>query len=504
MMSRGSWVLEADREQQHSNGNNNNMNKDELSSLCGFKPMFEVNNEEWYMTSNNINQNHMMFSPNFADTDNILLHSLDPSSSILTNLHSSQVQHFLPPKPTFSSLLNTNPLEHGFDHNNYEVGFLEPQASNSNNTSNNNNQLSTLSSYLSLDPHLETMCMNMIPQVPQSSVGFDGFHNFQESSRNAMVLNRSNSNILKPLETLPQSGSAVQPTLFQKRAALWNKNLTDKKSNLSKCEVLQEVNCDKKRKMSNREDHAEGGSFDGSGEGLNNYDSDNEITESIENNKMVEENGKSCGNSSNANSNISGLDQKGKKKKNGMPAKNLMAERRRRKKLNDRLYMLRSLVPNISKMDRSSILGDAVEYLKELLKRINDLHNELESTPCGSSLTTASSFPHLSPTLPILHNRIKEQLCPTPNAQPPRVEVRVREGRVINIHMFCVRKPGLLLSTMKTLDNLGLDIQQGVISYFNGFAMDIFRAEQCMEDQDIHPEQIKAALLDSAGFHNMT
>lgn len=43
--------------------------------------------------------------------------------------------------------------------------------------------------------------------------------------------------------------------------------------------------------------------------------------------------------------------------------------------------------------------------------------------------------------------------------------------------MFCARKPGLLLSTMRAMDNLGLDIQQAVISCFNGFAMDIFRAE---------------------------
>lgn len=43
--------------------------------------------------------------------------------------------------------------------------------------------------------------------------------------------------------------------------------------------------------------------------------------------------------------------------------------------------------------------------------------------------------------------------------------------------MFCARRPGLLLSTMMALDNLGLDIQQAVISCFNGFAMDIFRAE---------------------------
>lgn len=47
----------------------------------------------------------------------------------------------------------------------------------------------------------------------------------------------------------------------------------------------------------------------------------------------------------------------------------------------------------------------------------------------------------------------------------------------MNIHMFCGRRPGLLLSTMRAVDNLGLDIQQAVISCFNGFAMDIFRAE---------------------------
>lgn len=55
--------------------------------------------------------------------------------------------------------------------------------------------------------------------------------------------------------------------------------------------------------------------------------------------------------------------------------------------------------------------------------------------------------------------------------------MRLREGRAVNIHMFCSRRPGLLLSTMRALDNLGLDIQQAVISCFNGFALDIFRAE---------------------------
>lgn len=78
-------------------------------------------------------------------------------------------------------------------------------------------------------------------------------------------------------------------------------------------------------------------------------------------------------------------------------------------------------------MDRASILGDAIEYLKELLQRINNLHNELESTPPGSSLTPTTSFHPLTPTPPTLPCRIKEELCPSslssPNGQPARVRL---------------------------------------------------------------------------------
>ncbi|XP_027341659.1 transcription factor EGL1-like [Abrus precatorius] len=51
----------------------------------------------------------------------------------------------------------------------------------------------------------------------------------------------------------------------------------------------------------------------------------------------------------------------------------VLSERRRRAKLNERFLTLRSMVPSISKDDKVSILDDAIEYLKKLEKRIEEL-----------------------------------------------------------------------------------------------------------------------------------
>ncbi|CAM8942977.1 unnamed protein product [Rhodiola kirilowii] len=180
---------------------------------------------------------------------------------------------------------------------------------------------------------------------------------------------------------------------------------------------------------------------------------------------------------------------KASKKVQGQPSKNLMAERRRRKRLNDRLSMLRSIVPKISKMDRTSIVGDTIDYMKELLERIQRLQEELDLEPShDEAAQLVDLFKDLKPNEVQIRNT-------------PKFEVKRRNMKDMRVEIRCSGKPGLLLSTVNTMETLGLEIEQCVISCFNEFEMHA----SCSEDMDRQRnerdcDEIKDALFRNAGY----
>ncbi|XP_010523833.1 PREDICTED: transcription factor MYC3-like [Tarenaya hassleriana] len=60
------------------------------------------------------------------------------------------------------------------------------------------------------------------------------------------------------------------------------------------------------------------------------------------------------------------------------PLNHIEAERQRREKLNHRFYALRSVVPRVSRMDKASLLSDAVSYINELKRKIDELESKLK------------------------------------------------------------------------------------------------------------------------------
>ncbi|CAI9755347.1 unnamed protein product [Fraxinus pennsylvanica] len=72
--------------------------------------------------------------------------------------------------------------------------------------------------------------------------------------------------------------------------------------------------------------------------------------------------------------------KRGRKPANGReePLNHVEAERQRREKLNQKFYALRAVVPNVSKMDKASLLGDAISYISELKSKLQNTESDKE------------------------------------------------------------------------------------------------------------------------------
>lgn len=133
----------------------------------------------------------------------------------------------------------------------------------------------------------------------------------------------------------------------------------------------------------------------------------------------------------------------------------VLAERRRREKLNERFIILRSLVPLVTKTDKASILGDTIEYVKQLRKKVQDL----EACGCHDVLDG----------LKVAEKR-KIQVVEGGSggrgggdggrkvkAMAVQVEVSIIESDAL-VEMQCKNREGLLLDVMKKLRELGLEV----------------------------------------------
>ncbi|KAL6619523.1 hypothetical protein ACP70R_034662 [Stipagrostis hirtigluma subsp. patula] len=158
--------------------------------------------------------------------------------------------------------------------------------------------------------------------------------------------------------------------------------------------------------------------------------------------------------------------KRGRKPTNGReePLSHVEAERQRREKLNKRFCALRAVVPNISKMDKASILGDAITHITELKKQLEEMEAERERFLERGMVGTKDQTPRPEVDIQVVQGEVLVRVVSGMEDHPLKkvlqafdeADVKVGESKVTAnngtvVHSFVIKAPGSEQHTRKKL-----------------------------------------------------
>ncbi|XP_043716400.1 transcription factor MYC2-like [Telopea speciosissima] len=188
--------------------------------------------------------------------------------------------------------------------------------------------------------------------------------------------------------------------------------------------------------------------------------------------------------------------KRGRKPANGReePLNHVEAERQRREKLNQRFYALRAVVPNVSKMDKASLLGDAIAYIEELKKKLITTESDkegLQSQVDALKKELASKESRSSgPVIPVPDNDLKFS---SQGSKPSDMEIDVKIlGLEAMIRIQCNKKNHPAARLMAALKELDLDVQHANVSVVKDLM--IQQAAVKMSNRIFSQEHLRIAL----------
>ncbi|KAJ0981883.1 hypothetical protein J5N97_010138 [Dioscorea zingiberensis] len=153
----------------------------------------------------------------------------------------------------------------------------------------------------------------------------------------------------------------------------------------------------------------------------------------------------------------------------------IIAERKRREKLNQKFIALSATIPNLKKMDKASVLGDAIKYVKQLQEKVKSLEDE------AMKKTEQSST----------RNDNKEDDM---NGQPcdhslPEIEARASEKTVL-IKIQCEHRKGVIPKTLLEIEKLNLVVTNTSVMSFPASSVHISVMAQIEEEFSLSMDEL--------------
>ncbi|KAK7307710.1 hypothetical protein VNO77_41022 [Canavalia gladiata] len=163
----------------------------------------------------------------------------------------------------------------------------------------------------------------------------------------------------------------------------------------------------------------------------------------------------------------------------------VIAERKRREKLSQRFIALSAILPGLKKMDKASVLGDAIKYVKQLQEKVQNLEEQASKKTVGSGVLVKRSILFADDD----NSSSDENSDSHCDQTLPEIEVRV-SGKDVLIRTQSDKHSGRGAMILAELEKLHLSVHSSSLLPFGNNNVDItiiaqMNKENCMTAKDL-------------------
>ncbi|KAL0450111.1 UNVERIFIED_CONTAM: Transcription factor [Sesamum latifolium] len=168
----------------------------------------------------------------------------------------------------------------------------------------------------------------------------------------------------------------------------------------------------------------------------------------------------------------------------------IVAERRRRELLSKRFSILSGMVPGLTKMDKTSVLGDAINYLHQLQERVKTLEKQATKQTIESVVLVKKS--QILEDDEDSESSNEKDDCPKDQLLP-EIEVKICNNQIV-LRIQCAKFKGVVTRLFAQVDKLNLTILNTIVVTLGNHAFDITIIAEMEKESSVLPKEIVRVL----------